>query len=124
MYKKIRVLVVGCGNMGGSHARAYRTMKEFEIVGVVSRGPESRGGGFAQRDRVVDMSNEPEHQELCRREQRFFLKAIREDLDLTDHFDDTVNSLAIVLASDRSVRSGRAVWLTCARRRPSCATGR
>ena len=39
---KLRVLVVGCGNMGTSHARAYHSMDEFEIVGVVSRGPESR----------------------------------------------------------------------------------
>ncbi len=39
---KLRVLVVGCGNMGASHARAYHSMDAFEIVGVVSRGPESR----------------------------------------------------------------------------------
>jgi predicted dehydrogenase len=38
-----RVLVVGCGHMGTSHARAYHKMDEFEIVGVVSRGPETRG---------------------------------------------------------------------------------
>jgi predicted dehydrogenase len=29
--------------MGTSHARAYHRMAEFEIVGLVSRGPESRG---------------------------------------------------------------------------------
>ena len=28
--------------MGKSHARAYHKMKEFDIVGLVSRGPESR----------------------------------------------------------------------------------
>ena len=39
---KIRVLVVGCGNMGTSHARAYHQMEGFEIVGLVSRKPESR----------------------------------------------------------------------------------
>ncbi len=39
---KLRVLVVGCGNMGTSHARAYHSMDEFELVGVVSRGPQSR----------------------------------------------------------------------------------
>ncbi len=42
MKDPIRVLVVGCGNMGASHARAYYKMPEFEIVGLVSRGPESR----------------------------------------------------------------------------------
>ena len=28
--------------MGASHARAYHKMPEFEIVGLVSRGPASR----------------------------------------------------------------------------------
>ncbi len=36
--KKLRVLVVGCGNMGSSHAMAYHTIDEFEICGLVSKG--------------------------------------------------------------------------------------
>jgi predicted dehydrogenase len=43
MERPLRVLVAGCGNMGASHARAYHRMPEFEIVGLVSRGPGSRG---------------------------------------------------------------------------------
>ena len=43
MTNPLRVLVAGCGNMGASHARAYHKMPEFEIVGLVSRGPASRG---------------------------------------------------------------------------------
>lgn len=42
MYQKLKVLVVGCGNMGKSHARAYHQLAQFEIVGLVSRGPASR----------------------------------------------------------------------------------
>lgn len=42
MSGKINVIVVGCGNMGSSHARAYHQMNGFEIVGLVSRGAESR----------------------------------------------------------------------------------
>ncbi|MCW9707024.1 Gfo/Idh/MocA family protein [Fodinibius salsisoli] len=38
----ISVLVVGCGNMGTSHARAYHRLDDVTIVGLVSRGPESR----------------------------------------------------------------------------------
>jgi len=34
----LRILVVGCGNMGASHARAFRNMRGVEIVGLVSRG--------------------------------------------------------------------------------------
>ncbi len=40
--KKIRVLVVGLGNMGLSHARAYKTITGFEIAGLCSRGIEER----------------------------------------------------------------------------------
>jgi predicted dehydrogenase len=42
MTKKIRVLVVGLGNMGTSHARAYKTNKGFEIAGLCSRNIETR----------------------------------------------------------------------------------
>ena len=55
MDRPLRVLVVGCGNMGASHARAYHRMPEFEIVGLVSRGPASRGAlerGARRRARV------------------------------------------------------------------------
>ena len=38
MSKKVRVLVIGCGNMGASHATAYHNHKGFEICGLVSRG--------------------------------------------------------------------------------------
>jgi predicted dehydrogenase len=38
----LRVLVVGCGNMGASHARAYHKLDDYQIVGLVSRGRESR----------------------------------------------------------------------------------
>lgn len=34
---KLKVLVVGYGNMGASHARAYYTNSGFELVGIVSR---------------------------------------------------------------------------------------
>ncbi len=40
--KKIRVLVVGIGNMGLSHARAYAQNHGFEIVGLCSRGINKR----------------------------------------------------------------------------------
>lgn len=39
---KLKVLVVGCGNMGTSHARAYHQLNGFEIVGLVSRSAAGR----------------------------------------------------------------------------------
>jgi predicted dehydrogenase len=69
------------------------------------------GGEFRTPDRRIDTSNEPDHQELCDREQRYFLEAIRDDLDLGEHVDAAVDSLRIVLAADRSVREGTTVAL-------------
>jgi predicted dehydrogenase len=75
---------------------------------------------FKQRDEWVNLADEPDHQELCNREQRFFLKAIRENLDLTDQMNDAVNSLRIVLAADESIRTRRAVNLGTAKaKRPA-----
>jgi len=39
---KLNVLVVGCGNMGSSHAKAYQKLDAFKLVGLVSRSTESR----------------------------------------------------------------------------------
>jgi len=43
---------------------------------------------------------------LCNREQAYFLKAIKENIDLTDHLQDAVTSLQIAFACDESVRNG------------------
>ena len=65
------------------------------------------GGEFARPDEYISTEDEPDHQGLCDREQAFFLRAIREDLDLSAHMHDAVSSLRIVLAADESVRTGR-----------------
>jgi predicted dehydrogenase len=68
-------------------------------------------GHFRKEDEMIDLTDEPDHDELCKREQRFFLKSIREDLDLTDHWNDAVNSMRIVLAADKSIKTGQTVML-------------
>jgi predicted dehydrogenase len=68
-------------------------------------------GKFAKPDDLLRLDDEPDHDELCRREQEYFLKAIREDLDLTDHLEDAIASMRIVLAADESFRTGRTVEL-------------
>lgn len=68
-------------------------------------------GKFKKQDELLSMQGEPDHQELCDREQAFMLKAIAEKIDLTRHMDDAVQSLRICLAADESVRSGLAVKL-------------
>ncbi len=68
-------------------------------------------GHFTQPDEIIDLSDEPDHNELCKREQLYLLKTIQEDLDLTTHWHDAVNSLRIVLAADESIKTGRTVEL-------------
>jgi len=57
------------------------------------------------------MTDEPDHDALCEREQRYLLKAIDENVDLSDHMNDGVKSLRIVIAADESVRTGKVVIL-------------
>ncbi|WP_138475611.1 Gfo/Idh/MocA family protein [Dyadobacter bucti] len=64
---------------------------------------------FAKEDSWINLEDEPDHQELCNREQRYFLNAILENTDLTDHMEDAVNSLRIAFACDESVRTGQVV---------------
>ena len=70
-----------------------------------------KDNNFTKTDDWINLSDEPDHQELCNREQRYFRKAILEDIDLTDHLADAVNSLKIAFACDASVRTGRVVKL-------------
>lgn len=67
---------------------------------------------FAKADSWVDLKDEPGHQELCNREQRYFLKAILEDIDLDEPTADAINSLKIAFACDESVKTGQIVQLT------------
>jgi predicted dehydrogenase len=66
---------------------------------------------FLQKDEWIDMTDEPSHQELCNREQTYFLKAIQEDLNLSEHLLDALNSLKIAFACDESVKTGAVVKL-------------
>jgi len=64
---------------------------------------------FSKPDTWINLEDEPDHQELCNREQRYFLKSIQEDIDLTSHGEDAINSLRIAFACDESVRTGKVV---------------
>lgn len=73
------------------------------VGGILLHKP---GGDVLIRD-----TGDPGHQGLCDREQAFVLRAMAEDLDLTRHLQDAVQSLRICLAADDSIRSGRVVEL-------------
>ena len=71
-------------------------------------GPD---GHFLQKDEVISLEDEPDHDGLCLREQEYFLRAIREDLDLSAHMSDAVQSMRIVAAADQSFRTGKTIEL-------------
>ena len=67
---------------------------------------------MSKADERIDMTDEPDHDALCEREQRYLLTAIDQNVDLTDHMNDAVKSLKIVLAADRSIHEGQVVNLS------------
>ncbi len=62
-------------------------------------------------DRLIDLPDEPGHQALCDGEAALVADAINNDRDLSRHNRDALTSLAICLAADQSVRSGKPVSL-------------
>ncbi|MGR3290748.1 MAG: Gfo/Idh/MocA family protein [Paracoccaceae bacterium] len=62
-------------------------------------------------DRYIDLPDEPGHQALCDAEQAYVARAITENIDLSRHMTDAVQSLAICLAADQSIRTGQPVNL-------------
>ena len=68
-------------------------------------------GEFSKPDEIIDCADEPDHDGLCYREQEVFLNAIVNNVDLSDHMDDAVNSLRIVLAADEAFKTGKTVEL-------------
>lgn len=74
-----------------------------KVGGILVHKPEG--------DTLIEMEGEPGHQQLCDAEQAYMLKAIADDIDLTRHMSDAVQSLRICLAADESIRTGQPVDL-------------
>ena len=87
------------GNKGASSDIDGHT----KVGGILVHRPEG--------DQLIDIPHEPGHQALCYAEQAHVLRAITEDHDLNRHMQDAVQSLAICLAADESIRSGQPVSL-------------
>ena len=88
------------GNKGASSEIDGHT----KVGGILVHKPEG--------DEVIEMSDEPGHQMLCDAEQDYMLRSIAENIDLTRHMSDAVQSLAICLAADESIRLGKPILLT------------
>jgi len=77
----------------------------------VHHGKLKGDGTFAKPDELIRLDDEPDHDGLCRREQEFFLRAIRENIDVNDQLDAALNSMRIVAAADESFRTGKTIDL-------------
>jgi len=86
--------------------------KHAEVSGIIVHSSEANETGYAaKKDQYLKPEDEPDHNELCKREQEYLYRAITEDIDLTDFVADAVNSLKICFAAVESYRSGRAISL-------------
>jgi len=104
----VSIVAKDAGGTGKSDSVEAHTKTESLRVHYADLNADAQ---FVKEDTWINLQDEPDHQELCNREQRYFLKAIQEDVDLTDHVADAVNSLRIAFACDESVRTGKIVSL-------------
>jgi predicted dehydrogenase len=94
----------------GARSQDHETHVRTDTIRVhhAETGPD---GKFSRPDEYLSTSGEPGHDALCAREQDYLHRAITEDIDLTRHMHDAVQSLRICIAADESARSGRPVRL-------------
>jgi predicted dehydrogenase len=104
----VSIVAKSAGGFGRSSDLGAHTSTESLRVHHAELNPD---GTFARKDDIIDVADEPDHDELCLREQQFFLKAIREGTDLTEHWQSAIDSLRIVLAADKSFREGKTIKL-------------
>ncbi|HLU39197.1 MAG TPA: Gfo/Idh/MocA family oxidoreductase, partial [Planctomycetota bacterium] len=104
----VSIVARGGERASGSADVAAHTRTEALRVHYAERRPD---GEFARADEWIDTADEPDHDELCVREQQFLLRAIREGLDLDEHQQAAIDSLRVVLAADRAAREGRSIDL-------------
>jgi predicted dehydrogenase len=95
----------------GQDSQDHETHSRTDSIKVHRAALTADGSAFAAPDEIISMAGEPGHDALCAREQDFVYRAITENIDLTRHMDDAVASLAICIAADESVRTGKPVRL-------------
>jgi predicted dehydrogenase len=78
---------------------------------IVHSSETNERGERVKEDQVIRIEDEPDHNELCKREQEYLYRCIAEDIDLKDHLDDAVNSLKICFAAVESYDTGKVVYL-------------
>lgn len=96
-------------NAGGSSAVEGHVKTEAIHIHHAELDPS---GAFAKTDEWFPQPDDIDHATLCLHQQEFFLHAIQDRIDLSSHLEDSLVSLAIVLAADEAIATGRAVELS------------
>ena len=78
---------------------------------LLHRSVKDENGELKAMDEFIDLDDEPDHDELCRREQLFFLEGILGKTDLLEHQNSAIRASEIVLAADKSFRTGESCSL-------------
>lgn len=104
----VSIVASRAGSAGRSSDLEAHTSTEALLV---HHAELAGNAGFARPDELIEIHDEPDHDELCYREQVFFLDAIRGRVDLSSHWQSAIDSLRIVLAADQSFREGRTIRL-------------
>ena len=76
---------------------------------LIHNQERDENGKFINDDIVINTETEPDHLELCLLEQKHLLDVIQNDLDIDTDLDDVISSMKIVLAADKSIKSGKQV---------------
>ncbi len=76
---------------------------------LIHNEKRDENGMFLNPDRHINTEDEPDHNTLCELEQRYLLKIIEEDIDISQEMKDVINSMKIVLAADKSIKTGKQV---------------
>jgi predicted dehydrogenase len=95
-----------------THVNPSDVSKHVVVDSIILHSSQAGTDGYAaSKDQIIKIPDEPDHNELCKREQEVLYKAITEDTDLTDHVADAVNSLKICFAAVQSYQKRKVVRL-------------
>jgi predicted dehydrogenase len=102
------IVAADAGSRGKSSSVDAHTQTERILLHRSTRNDQ---GELEALDEYIELEDEPDHDELCRREQLFFLNGILGEADLTEHQDSAIRASEIVLAADKSFRNGQTIAL-------------
>nr|WP_241963455.1 Gfo/Idh/MocA family oxidoreductase [Paracoccus suum] len=104
----VSLVPAASGGEAGSADIDSHTRTDVIRLHHAETGPDHR---LVKADETITMEGEPDHQALCDLEATLFADCIDGSTDSAPLVEAALNSLAIVLAADQSIREGRAVTL-------------